>query len=140
MASREANVEKSMEEILAQVQREYADEGRKAVQPAPGKQSAEIVNINVASDSPVEQLSTRDDAPERERSGGVAALAQLAELYKARRRANEFPVGDTARTLEDVVREMLRPMVQGWLDQKLPEIVERLVTAELSRAIGAAAA
>ena len=40
------------------------------------------------------------------------------------------------RTLEDVIREMLRPMLQGWLDEKLPDILERLVRAELARALG----
>ena len=49
-------------------------------------------------------------------------------------------MGGTARTLEDVVREMLQPMVLSWLAQKLPQIVERLVTAELSRVIGDAVA
>jgi len=34
MPSRDVNVEKSMEELLAQVQREYADEGKKATQGA----------------------------------------------------------------------------------------------------------
>ena len=136
MASRDANVEKSMDEILAQVQREYADEGREAAQTAPGKQSAEIVNIKVAGDSPAAQSSTRGDVPDGSRSEGFAALAQLAEVYKVRRRASEFPMGGTARTLEDVMRDMLQPMLQGWLDVKLPGIVERLVTAELSRVIG----
>ena len=28
------------------------------------------------------------------------------------------------------------PMLQGWLDQKLPDILERLVRAELARALG----
>jgi cell pole-organizing protein PopZ len=38
-----------------------------------------------------------------------------------------------ARTLEDLVREMLRPMLKGWLDDNLPGIVERLVKAEIER-------
>ncbi len=38
-----------------------------------------------------------------------------------------------ARTLEDLVREMLRPMLKTWLDDNLPGIVERLVRTEIER-------
>ena len=38
-----------------------------------------------------------------------------------------------ARTLEDLVREMLRPMLKSWLDDNLPGVVERLVRAEIER-------
>ncbi len=37
------------------------------------------------------------------------------------------------RTLEDVVREMLRPMLQQWLDDNLPGIVQEAVQAEVER-------
>jgi hypothetical protein len=38
-----------------------------------------------------------------------------------------------ARTLEDLVREMLRPLLKTWLDDNLPRLVERLVRAEIER-------
>jgi hypothetical protein len=38
-----------------------------------------------------------------------------------------------ARTLEDLVREMLRPMLKAWLDDNLPGMVERMVRAEIER-------
>ncbi len=38
-----------------------------------------------------------------------------------------------ARTLEDLVREMLRPMLKAWLDDNLPGMVERIVKAEIER-------
>jgi uncharacterized protein len=38
-----------------------------------------------------------------------------------------------ARTLEDLVREMLRPLLKSWLDDNLPTLVERLVRAEIER-------
>ena len=38
-----------------------------------------------------------------------------------------------ARTLEDLVKEMLRPMLKTWLDDNLPNLVERLVRAEIER-------
>ncbi|WP_367271463.1 DUF2497 domain-containing protein [Sphingomonas sp.] len=36
-------------------------------------------------------------------------------------------------TLEGLVREMLKPMLAEWLDQRLPDVVERLVAQEISR-------
>jgi cell pole-organizing protein PopZ len=38
-----------------------------------------------------------------------------------------------ARTLEDLVREMLQPMLKSWLDDNLPSMVERIVRAEIER-------
>lgn len=37
------------------------------------------------------------------------------------------------RTLEDVVRELLRPLMKQWLDDNLPRIVEEQVKAEVER-------
>ena len=38
-----------------------------------------------------------------------------------------------ARTLEDLVTEMMRPMLKAWLDDNLPGLVERVVRAEIER-------
>jgi cell pole-organizing protein PopZ len=38
-----------------------------------------------------------------------------------------------SRTLEDLVKEMLKPMLKTWLDDNLPNMVERLVRAEIER-------
>jgi cell pole-organizing protein PopZ len=37
--------------------------------------------------------------------------------------------------LEDLVREALRPALKLWLDDNLPDVVERMVRAEIERAI-----
>ncbi|WP_068082613.1 DUF2497 domain-containing protein [Polycladidibacter stylochi] len=42
-------------------------------------------------------------------------------------------LNQNARTLEDLVSEMLRPMLKDWLDQYLPVMVERLVRQEIER-------
>ena len=42
-------------------------------------------------------------------------------------------ITQNARTLEDLVKDMLRPMLKGWLDENLPALVERLVKAEIER-------
>lgn len=44
-----------------------------------------------------------------------------------------MPVG--IRTVEDVVRELLRPLLKEWLDENLPTVVERLVQQEIDRMI-----
>jgi cell pole-organizing protein PopZ len=38
-----------------------------------------------------------------------------------------------ARTLEDLVKDMMRPMLKAWLDDNLPGLVERVVRAEIER-------
>jgi uncharacterized protein len=43
---------------------------------------------------------------------------------------------ENGRTLQDLVREMLRPMLKSWLDDNLPTLVERLVLAEIERMTG----
>jgi cell pole-organizing protein PopZ len=52
-----------------------------------------------------------------------AAFDTLARTAQAR----------SGRTLEEVVSELLRPMLKSWLDENLPEMVERLVRAEIER-------
>jgi uncharacterized protein len=42
-------------------------------------------------------------------------------------------LSNNARTLEDLVKEMLRPMLKSWLDDNLPGLVERIVKAEIER-------
>jgi cell pole-organizing protein PopZ len=49
------------------------------------------------------------------------------------------PLG-TDRALETLVREMLRPMLQRWLDENLPVLVEEAVRAEVARTSGDPAA
>lgn len=42
-------------------------------------------------------------------------------------------LASNGRTLDDLVKEMLRPMLKAWLDDNLPTIVERMVRAEIER-------
>ena len=72
-------------------------------------------------------------------SGAAAAtFAQLGALSRGRRTEDELPLGGVDRTLEGVVRDMLRPLLQTWLDENLPGIVERLVREEIARVVGEA--
>jgi uncharacterized protein len=40
---------------------------------------------------------------------------------------------NNARTLEDLMQDVMRPMIRSWLDDNLPTIVERLVRSEIER-------
>ena len=62
-------------------------------------------------------ISTRTDAKV------ASAFAQL----------EDFVLSTHSRTLEDLVSEMLRPLLKEWLDANLPPLVERLVREEIER-------
>jgi cell pole-organizing protein PopZ len=67
-----------------------------------------------------------------------AAAASIAGLVRTLA-ANGVPQPQTGGlTIEDVVRGELRPMLKEWMDANLPQLVERLVRAELERVIGGA--
>jgi len=42
-------------------------------------------------------------------------------------------LSQNARTLDDLVSDMLQPMLKDWLDENLPTLVERLVKQEIDR-------
>ena len=42
-------------------------------------------------------------------------------------------IGSSGKTVEDLVKEMLRPMLKEWLDRNLPPMVERFVEREIVR-------
>ncbi len=56
-------------------------------------------------------------------SAVTSAFGQLANTV----------LSNNARTLEDLVKDMLRPMLKAWLDTNLPPLVERLVRDEIER-------
>lgn len=53
----------------------------------------------------------------------AAAFGELSEAFAASRR----------RSFDEIAEEMLRPMLQDWLDNNLPTLVERLVREEIER-------
>ncbi len=62
---------------------------------------------------------------------GEPAAAHAMSAFHQLARTVEMPVA--GRTLEDVVRELLRPLLKDWLDSNLPGIVEAAVQAEVER-------
>ena len=73
------------------------------------------------------QIRRCSAVPAATSGAAAAAFVQLGSIPRDR---------GAERTLEDLVREMLRPMLQSWLDQHLPGIVERLVREEIARVVG----
>ena len=90
-----------------------------AVEPRPGPRRDRIVSSATS-------------------GAAAAAFAQLGGLPRESRRQGELPLGGGERTLEEIVREMMRPLLQAWLDEHLPSIVERLVREEIARVVGEA--
>lgn len=65
-------------------------------------------------------------------AAALAAATAFGRLPVVPRGSREPPLVD-GRPLDDLVRELLRPLLQSWLDENLPGIVERLVQAEIAR-------
>lgn len=70
-------------------------------------------------------------AVEPERS--LIAASTVAAVDSAFNTLAHTVIGQNARTLEDLVKEMLRPLLKSWLDDNLPGLVERIVRAEIER-------
>ncbi len=65
-------------------------------------------------------------------STAAAAGASLGALVRVVGQRN-MPVYRGGPTLEDMVREEIRPLVKNWLDENLAPMVERLVRNEIER-------
>ena len=59
----------------------------------------------------------------------AAAFGELSDAFAASRR----------RSFDEIAEEMMRPMLQEWLDDNLPTLVERLVREEIERVARGAA-
>lgn len=71
--------------------------------------------------------------PERSTDRALISNETIAAVDSAFNSLAHTVIGQNARTLEDLVREMLRPMLKSWLDDNLPGLVERIVRAEIER-------
>ncbi len=75
-------------------------------------------------------------APEAEASAASSMSSLMRTLDSNRQAGTQLYRGGP--TLEDMVREEMRPMLKDWLDTNLPPLVERLVRAEIERMVGRA--
>lgn len=67
----------------------------------------------------------------------LSSGTQAAALSSITKLASKMPINSSRSydgvTLEDIVREMLHPMLREWMDDHLPPMVERIVQKELEK-------
>lgn len=73
------------------------------------------------------------DAPPLPPQQPILAQSTVSAVESAFNSLAHTVLSSNARTLEDLVKEMLRPMLKSWLDDNLPGLVERIVKAEIER-------
>ena len=66
-------------------------------------------------------------------AGPILSQSTVSAVESAFNALAHTVLSNNARTLEDLVKEMLRPMLKSWLDDNLPGLVERIVKAEIER-------
>lgn len=145
--------EPSVEEILDSIKKVIARDNRESQHiERRRRESAGIVFAPV--DQPAEaepdevldlgEALIEDDLPSSDEGDGLTtetaarsmrdSLAALAMIAEPGAQPQIVRSGETS--LEGLVRDMLRPMLAEWLDRNLPEMVERLVKAEIARIAG----
>lgn len=154
---RASELEPSMEEILASIRRILAEgQGlwngsqetyREHDETDPGFR----LDSHDASSSASAHDSRRDPADARE---PVARARSEPRCTTTARRGSALASGATEASVAaafqtlvasrfvrnsdlvaDLTREMIRPLLEAWIDEHLPGIVERLVTAEIARIV-----
>lgn len=73
--------------------------------------------------------------PEAAAAAASSVGSLLRTLVSERQQVAVYRGGPT---IEDMVREEIRPLLKLWLDANLPPLVERLVRAEIERVVGRA--
>ncbi|TCL67269.1 DUF2497 domain-containing protein [Rhizobium sp. BK251] len=106
-----------------------------AVAVAEVAQEREISQPMMVAEPPMlpvtDETFALDVAPEAQQPLlSVAAGEQVARSFGELVAAID---GTERRSLDEIAQEMLRPMLQDWLDDNLPTLVERLVREEIER-------
>ena len=143
-----AGREPSMEDILASIKKVIAEEKelRSTVsaaaplapaepEPEPEEEPAEPEILEL--DEPVVEEMRLPEVdlgpPLVSEDAAEASRSRLAALQEA---AAAAPPPPAVNPLEQMVRDMLRPMLKDWLDQNLPGIVDEHVKREIGRITG----
>lgn len=91
-----------------------------------------------ASPDPVAAAPDPDELELLAPAAAAAATASVSGLMRTLAAERATQVHRGGATIEDLVREEIRPILKEWLDTHLPPIVERLVRAEIERVVGRA--
>jgi cell pole-organizing protein PopZ len=62
------------------------------------------------------------------------ATSAVTNAFGMLQRERDVTVGGAGVALEDIVTQLMKPMLAAWLEEHLPEIVERVVQQEVERA------
>lgn len=132
--------EPSMEDILASIKRVIAEEKElRAAVPPPLPDAADEDEDVLELDQSMAETSEPAQPPadlgppllDEEVAG--SSRERLEQLSSLAATAPQQPQGNP---LEDMLREMLRPVLKQWLDENLPRIVDEHVKREISRITG----
>jgi cell pole-organizing protein PopZ len=99
----------------------------KTVDPADDLEFTEAV-ARAAPRRPAFEPPPAEPAPQQ-----ILSRSTVSAVESAFNSLAHTVLSNNARTLEDLVKEMLRPMLKSWLDDNLPGLVERIVKAEIER-------
>jgi cell pole-organizing protein PopZ len=133
--------EPSMEDILASIKKVIAEE--KELRVSAPAESPEDQPLAEASESDADEevlelnepLAPAADLGPPLLDEDVAGQSRHA-LEQLQTVAATVPAAPPVNPLEDMVREMLRPILKQWLDDHLPQIVDDHVKREISRITG----
>jgi cell pole-organizing protein PopZ len=107
--------------------------------PTPSLGGISLTPVNTPPQSPAQPQSGQSGLVSGQTANAATAafdrLAQAALQQQSPPPAAPKTPSPTigGRALEDMVAEMLKPMLQQWLDSNLPSIVERLVQQEIQK-------
>ena len=138
MAAMPGPHEPSMEDILASIKRVIAEEKEiRAAAPPPGtveEEEEDVLELDEGMEIH-EALAVPADLgpPLIEEQVADTSRQRLEELANVAATAPPPPQGNP---LEDMIREMLRPILKQWLDEHLPAIVDEHVKREIHRITG----
>src|SRR5881394_30739 len=129
--------EPSMEDILASIKRVIAEEKeiRAAAPPAQPEMIDEEEDVLELDEIVEEYVAPPIDLgpPLLEEDAADTSRQKLEELASV---AAAAPPPPTVNPLEELLREMLRPILKQWLDEHLPAIVDEHVKREIHRITG----
>ena len=106
-----------------------AGHGAPAAQPA---EKIEPVEERIEAFAPAVEINTEEAAPGRDIAALVSPAVgeRVAQSFGALAEALD---AGPRRSFDEIAEDMLRPMLQEWLDDNLPTLVERLVREEIER-------
>jgi cell pole-organizing protein PopZ len=111
---------------------------REPVMPEPRVARRPQPMASAPAPDPLRHMRTQPDvkmADNNDREGILSnqASSAVTNAFGMLSRERDVTVGANT-SLEDMVQQMLKPMLAAWLEQNLPEIVERVVQEEVERA------